>query len=62
IEDELADAAVTTLGDRDRTALEKEADGELAPFKTRMPDDAYRQSRQHALQRLVGQHFGLPSF
>ena len=31
-------------------------------FATRMPDDAYRQSRRQSLQRLVRQHFGLPSF
>ena len=62
IENELADAAIAVLDDRDRAALESEADTELAPFKARMPDDAYRQSRQQALQRLVRQHFGIPSF
>jgi hypothetical protein len=62
IENGLADAAVATLDDRDRAALEQEADAELAPFKARMPADAYQQSRRHALQRLVREHFGLPSF
>jgi hypothetical protein len=62
IENELADAAVAMLDERDRAALEQEADAELAPFKARMPADAYQQSRRHALQRLVRQHFGLPSF
>lgn len=62
IENALADAAVATLADRDRAALEKEADTELAPFKARMPEDAYRQSRQQALQRLVRERFGLPGF
>ena len=62
IESELADAAIASLEPADRVALEKEADAELEPFRTRMPDDAYRQSRHQAVQRLVRQHFGLPSF
>jgi hypothetical protein len=62
IESELADAALASLEESERVAIEKEAEAELAPFKTRMPDEAYRQSRRQALQRLVRQHFGLPSF
>jgi hypothetical protein len=62
IESELADAAIASLEDPDRIALEKEADAELEPFRTRMPDNAYRQSRHQAVQRLVRQHFGIPSF
>jgi hypothetical protein len=62
IESELADAAIAALADRDRIALENEADTELEPFRTRMPDLAYRQSRHQAVQRLVRQHFGIPSF
>jgi hypothetical protein len=61
IEDDLAAAAVGSLAPSERSALEKEADAELAPFRERMPDDAYRQSRRQALQRLVRQQFGLPS-
>jgi 23S rRNA (uracil1939-C5)-methyltransferase len=45
-----------------RIALEKEADAELEPFRSRMPDAAYRQSRHQAVQRLVRQHLGIPSF
>jgi len=33
----------------------------IEPFRARMADEAYRQSRRQALQRLVRQHFGLPS-
>jgi len=62
IESELADAAIASLEDPERHALEKEADSELEPFRTRMPDRAYRQSRQQAVQRLARQHFGIPSF
>ena len=59
---ELTAAALDALDDHDRRALESEADGELAPFKSRMSDDAYRQSRAQALQRLVRERFGLPAF
>jgi hypothetical protein len=62
IDDELADAAIAAMGEGDRTALEQEAETELAPFKARMPAAAYHQSRRQALQRLVRERFGLPSF
>ena len=62
IESELADAAIASLSDPDRIAMETEADAELEPFRTRMPDTAYQQSRHQAVQRLVRQHFGIPSF
>jgi hypothetical protein len=62
IESELADAAIASLDEPDRVALEQEADAELEPFRTRMPDQAFRQSRHQAVQRLVRQHFGIPSF
>jgi hypothetical protein len=55
-------AAVEALDPGQRAALEKEADGELEPFRARMSGEAFRQSRRQALQRLVRQHFGLPSF
>jgi len=61
IEEALSAAAVDALAPSERGALEKEADAELEPFRARMPDEAYRQSRRQALQRLVRQHFGLPS-
>jgi len=40
----------------------KEADAELEPFRARMSDEAFKQSRLQAMQRLARQHFGLPSF
>jgi len=61
VDEDLANAAVNALDPRQRAAFEKEADVELEPFRERMPDDAYRQSRRQSLQRLVRQHFGLPS-
>jgi hypothetical protein len=38
-----------------------EADGQLAPFRPRMTDDVYRQSRQACIDRLVREHFKLPT-
>jgi len=61
IEEQLSAAAVDALDPSERTALEREADAELEPFRARMPDQAYRQSRRQALHSLVRQHFGLPS-
>jgi hypothetical protein len=61
IEEELAAAAVGSLDPAERSTLEQEAAAELEPFRERLSDDAYRQSRRQALQRLVRQHFGLPS-
>jgi hypothetical protein len=62
IESELADAAIASLDDAERIALEKEADVELEPFRTRMPDRRLSPVRTQAVQRLVRQHFGIPSF
>ena len=61
IEDTLAAEALASLGPEQRLAFEKDADGELAPFRPRMAADAYTQSRRAAMHRLVRQHFGLPS-
>ena len=61
IEDDLAAAAVAALAASERAALEREADEELEPFRSRMPEDAFRQSRRQAVHQLVRQHFGLPS-
>lgn len=62
IEDDLTVAALAALEPQQRSAFEKEADTELAPFRTRMSADAYTQSRRAAIHRLVRQHFGLPSW
>jgi len=60
IEAALVAAATRALGDPERVALEREADAELAPFRQRMAAEAYAQSRQAAIHRLVRLHFGLP--
>jgi len=62
IEEQLATAAISALGPVERAALEREADAELEPFRERMPEAAFRQSRRQSLQRLVRLHFGLPGF
>jgi hypothetical protein len=61
ISDELVSAAAASLDAATRASLEKEADSELAPFRPRMADEAYLQSRRAAVHRLVRHHFGLPS-
>jgi hypothetical protein len=61
IDDQLLAAAVDSLEAATRASIEKEADAELSPFRSRMADDAYRQSRRAAVHRLVRHHFGLPS-
>ena len=61
IEDTLTAAALAALDAGQRSALETEADSELAPFQARLSAEAYAQSRRAALHRLARQHFGLPS-
>ena len=61
IDDRLLAAAVDSLDAATRAAFEQEADTELTPFRARMTDEAYRQSRRAAVQRLVRHRFGLPS-
>jgi hypothetical protein len=61
IDDELLSAATASIDAATRSRFEKEADAELAPFRARMTDQAFEKSRRAALQRLVRQHYGLPS-
>jgi hypothetical protein len=61
IADALTAAALAALDVNQRSALEREAEAELAPFKERMSTEAFAQSRRAAIHRLVRQHFGLPS-
>jgi hypothetical protein len=42
------------------TALALEADAELAPFRDRMPADAYAQAHAACIDRLIRDHFSLP--
>ncbi len=41
--------------------LEAEADRQLAPFRGRMPEGVYSQSRQACVDRLVREHLRLPT-
>jgi hypothetical protein len=53
--------AARALMDRDATiAAEREADGELAPFRAGMKADAYARARDAAVDRLVRARFRLP--
>ncbi len=61
IEDTLAAEALAALTPDQQQTIQKDADGELAPFRARMSAEAYAQSRRAAIHRLVRQHFGLPS-
>jgi len=45
---------------RTREELVAEADGELAPFRARMPLEAYEQSRQACVTRLLRERLRLP--
>jgi hypothetical protein len=61
IEEALASAAFDSLSAPERGDLEREAATELEPFRARMAEAAYQESRRQAVQRLVRQRFGLPS-
>jgi hypothetical protein len=41
--------------------LEEDADRELAPFRPRMPAEAYAQSKQACIDRLIREHLRLPT-
>ena len=57
----LLDASLAALAPEQRADLEREADTELAPFRSRMTADAVAASRRAAIDRLVREHFGLPT-
>jgi hypothetical protein len=61
ITDAVTSAAFDALPADHRAQLERDAVIELAPFRLRMSEEAYVQSRRAAIHRLVRQHFGLPS-
>ena len=56
----LVGAAYEQCDPRTRDELAAEADGELAPFRARMPVDAYQQSRQACVTRLLRERLRLP--
>ncbi|MGE0042617.1 MAG: hypothetical protein AB7H88_07145 [Vicinamibacterales bacterium] len=60
IDEALLAAAAASLPPGERTALEAEAERELAPFRARLPADAYQQARAAAVHRLLRERFGLP--
>lgn len=53
-------AAAERLDPEGRARLEVEAERELAPFRARMPAEAYARSREAALARLIREQFLLP--
>lgn len=57
---ELLDRARSGMDDATRVALEREADDELAGFRTAMTQDAFARARAAATDRLVRERFGLP--
>ncbi len=62
VDERLVDAAFAALDPVEQAAMMKEAEQELAPFRARMGEEAYQQSRRQAAQRLVRERFGLPGF
>jgi hypothetical protein len=61
IDDHLVRAAREGLDGATLTGLVAEAESELAPFKLRMNADAYAQSRDACIDRLVRERAGLPT-
>jgi hypothetical protein len=57
----LVEALRRQLDDRALQRLSEEADEELKPFRARMPADAYRQSHQACVDRLLRERAGLPT-
>jgi hypothetical protein len=62
IDDELNAAALAALDAPARSAIEKEAEETLAPFRARLSSDAFAASRRQAIHGLVRERFGLPGF
>jgi len=60
LEQGLLQAARARLGAEATAAIEREAEAELAPFRERMPMDAYRRSREACIDRIVRERTRLP--
>lgn len=58
---ELLDAARAALDDASRAALAREADEELAGFRSGMSPEAFARAREAAIDRLVRDRAGLPT-
>jgi hypothetical protein len=61
IDSSLIAAVMATLDDDGRRLVEREANDALAPFRDRMPADAFQSACQAALRRSVRERFGLPT-
>ncbi len=57
----LVDRLVETMDPAARKVLAAEAERELAPFRERMPVEAYEQARTAAIARLVRERHGIPT-
>jgi hypothetical protein len=60
LDDELLARARAQLSPDQLSALTHDASDSLAPFRERMPVDAYAAARDRALARLIRDHAGLP--
>jgi hypothetical protein len=58
---ELTEAVSGSLPASDRSALEADAERELAPFRSAMASDAYQRARSAAVARLLRERLGLPT-
>ena len=58
---QLLDAARAGLPPADSGSLKAQAEADLAPFRDRMPTDAWARAIDAAFDRLVREHAGLPS-
>jgi hypothetical protein len=58
---ELLQAARAGLDGATAEAIAAEADGELAPFKSRMPPDAFARALTACVDRIIRERSGLPS-
>jgi hypothetical protein len=61
IDAELLQHARDLLDQSARESLAREAEAELAPFRSGMTADAFARARQAAIDRLVRERFGLPT-
>jgi hypothetical protein len=58
---EVLEAARRSLDEQARARLMGEAEGEVARFRERMAPEAFDRARQAACNRLIREHFGLPT-
>jgi hypothetical protein len=60
IDAQLTAAVSAGLGQRERRAIERDADADLAPFRAAMAAEAYERARGEIFARLLRQRTGLP--